>query len=92
MTAPANPVADAQSMTPAQRQRAYRLRRKRAITDAIGEEAQASRVTLLSLLAQSLAQLEDSRTQRMHGALRNSAKRVLHVLVTRYAIDLEDHP
>ena len=46
----------------------------------------------VSLLAQSLAQLEDRRAARMHGALRNSAKRVLHVLVTRYAIDLEDHP
>ena len=92
MTAPASPATDAHTMTPAQRQRAYRLRRKRAITDAIGEEARASRVTLLSLLAQSLAQLEDSRAERMHGALRNSARRVLHVLVTRYAIDLEDHP
>ena len=91
MTAPASPATDVHTMTPAQRQRAYRLRRKRAITDAIGEEAQASRVTLLSLLAQSLAQLEDSRAERMHGALRNSARRVLHVLVTRYAIDLEDH-
>ena len=48
MTATASPTTDAHAMTPAQRQRAYRLRRKRAITDAIGEEAQASRVTLLS--------------------------------------------
>ena len=92
MTAPASPATDVHTMTAAQRQRDYRLRRKRAITDAIGEEAQASRVTLLSLLAQSLAQLEDRRAERMHSALRNSARRVLHVLVTRYDIDLEDHP
>ena len=58
MTSPASAATDAHTMTPAQRQRAYRLRRKRAITDAIGEEAQASRVTLLTLLAQDLAKLE----------------------------------
>ena len=57
MTAPASPATDAHTMTPAQRQRAYRLRRKSEAINAIGHEAQASRVTLLSLLAQSLAQL-----------------------------------
>src|ERR1700756_2837019 len=40
--------------TAAQRQRAYRLRRKRAVIDAIGEETCASRVTLLSLLSDGL--------------------------------------
>jgi DNA replication protein DnaC len=41
--------------TAAQRQRAYRLRRKRAVIDAIGDEVTASRVTLLTLLGQELA-------------------------------------
>ena len=92
MTSPAIPAINAHTMTPAQRQRAYRLRRKRAITDAIGEEAQASRVTLLTLLAQDLAKLDDKRAARMHGPVRSSATRILRVIVTRYAIDLEDHP
>lgn len=93
MTAPANPASPAHgahAMTSAQRQRAYRLRRKRAVTDAIGEEAHASRVTLLALLGRDLAVLEDKGATSMHDALRNSAKRVLRVLVTRYDIDLED--
>lgn len=92
MTATASPTTDAHAMTPAQRQRAYRLRRKHAVTEAIGEEAQASRVTLLTLLAQALAKLDDKHAAHMHGPLRNSATRVLRVLVTRYAIALEDHP
>jgi hypothetical protein len=49
-------------------------------------------VTLLTLLAQDLAKLEDKHAAHMHRALRNSATRVLRVLVTRYAIDLEGHP
>ena len=90
MTAPASPADDVHTMTPAQRQRAYRLRHKRAVTEAIGEEAQASRVTLLALLGRDLAALEDKDAASMHHALRSSAMRVLRVIVTRYAIDLED--
>lgn len=77
-------------MTAAQRQRAYRLRRKRAATDAIGEEAGASRVTLLAMLGRDLAMLDDERSKRMHPAVHNSARRILRVLVTRYGIDLTD--
>jgi hypothetical protein len=77
-------------MTPAQRQRAYRLRRKRAVIDAIGEEHQASRVTLLALLGRDLAVLEDKAAASMHHALRTSAQRVLRIIVTRYSIDLEE--
>lgn len=83
---------EAPAMTSAQRQRAYRLRRKRATIEAIGEEARASRVTLMNLLAHDLARLEDKRATHMHGPLRSSATRILRVLVTRYALDLEDHP
>ena len=39
-------MAPPSALTGAQRQRAYRLRRKRAVIDAIGEEAMASRVTV----------------------------------------------
>lgn len=77
-------------MTAAQRQRAYRLRRKRAVIDAIGEEASASRVTLLAMLGRDLAMLDDERDMRMHSALHSSAQRILRVLVTRYGIDLAD--
>jgi len=90
---PANPANGANGepiLTPAQRQRAYRRRRKHAMTDAIGEEDRASRVTLLSLLAQDLAGLENANATSMHRALRSSAKRILRVIVTRYAIELED--
>jgi hypothetical protein len=79
-----------QPATAAQRQRAYRLRSKRAVTQAIGEEARASRVTLLALLASDLAFLEDKTRESTHSALRNSARRVLRTLVTRYGIDLSD--
>ena len=75
-------------MTAAQRQRAYRLRQKRAVTQAIGQETRASRVTLLELLSRDLAVLEDETAKSMHRAVRNSAKRVLRTLVTRYDIDL----
>lgn len=77
-----------QAMTAAQRQRAYRLRCKRAVTQAIGEETHASRVTLLELLSRDLAVLEDETAKSMHQAVRNSTKRVLRALVTRYSIDL----
>jgi len=77
--------------TAAQRQRAYRLRRKRAVIDAIGEEACASRVTLLALLGEGLAALDDSDTStRLIEIKRESIRRVLKAIVTRYAIDLTD--
>ncbi len=49
-----NPTTKPVARTAAQRQRAYRLRRKRAIIDAIGEEACASRVTLSAAASNSL--------------------------------------
>jgi hypothetical protein len=77
--------------TAAQRQRAYRLRRKRAAIDAIGEEACASRVTLLALLGEGLAALDDSDTStRLIESKRHCVRRVLQAIVTRYAIDLTD--
>jgi hypothetical protein len=75
--------------TAAQRQRAYRLRRKRAAIDAIGQEAAASRVTLLTLLGHDLAALESRTTPAtMSQALRSSARRILNTIVTRYGIEL----
>lgn len=79
----------AQPITAAQRQRAYRQRSKRAVTQAIGDEARASRVTLLALLGSDLALLGDEAASSMHSAARSSARRVIHALVTRYGIDLE---
>jgi hypothetical protein len=77
--------------TAAQRQRAYRLRRKRAVIDAIGEEACASRVTMLALLGEGLAALDDSDTStRLIESKRHCVRRVLQAIVTRYAIDLTD--
>jgi hypothetical protein len=87
---------DASTATPiprtaAQRQRAYRLRRKRAVIDAIGEEACASRVTLLALLGDGLAALEASGTPTtLIEVKRDRVKRVLRAIVTRYGIDLAD--
>jgi hypothetical protein len=78
------------AITAAQRQWAYRQRSKRAVTQAIGEEAHASRVTLLALLASDLALLSDKTATSRHSAARNSARRVINALVTRYAIELED--
>jgi hypothetical protein len=75
----------------AQRQRAYRLRRKRAAIEAIGEEASASRVALLSLLGHDLAALEARATPtNLIESRRGSVKRILNAIVTRYAIDLSD--
>jgi hypothetical protein len=73
----------------AQRQWAYRQRRKHATIDAIGNETAASRATLLALLANELATL-DARTSSatMTGPARNTARRVLKELITRYAIEL----
>lgn len=60
------------------------------MTQAIGEEAHASRVTLLALLGRNLALLSDETASRMHPAARNGARRIINTLVTRYAIGLED--
>jgi len=73
----------------AQRQWAYRQRRKRAVIDAIGNETAASRATLLALLAHELATLEGRTAPfNMIGPARNTARRVLNELITRYAIEL----
>ena len=78
-----------QAITPPQRQRAYRQRTKGALSQAIGDEANASRVTLLTLLGYDLALLDQDTATSMHSAARNSARRVINALVTRYGIDLE---
>jgi hypothetical protein len=84
-------MASPSALTGAQRQRAYRLRRKRAVIDAIGEEPLASRVTLLALLSDGLAALEANCTPTMLIEIkRESVKRVLKAIVTRYGIDLTD--
>ena len=86
-----NSTALPSALTGAQRQRAYRLRRKRAVIDAIGEEALASRVTLLALLSDGLAALEASGTPTMLADIkRESVRRVLKAIVTRYEIDFTD--
>jgi hypothetical protein len=85
---PAKPAKVEQAMTAAQRQQAYRQRSKRAVTQAIGEEARASRVTLLALLSNELALLEDDTAKSTHSAARSSARRVLTVFVTRYGINI----
>jgi hypothetical protein len=82
-------TARTQAITAAQRQQAYRQRSKRAVTQAIGDEAHASRVTLLALLGRDLALLGDETASSMHSAARNSARRVINALVTRYDINLE---
>jgi len=78
-----------QAITAAQRQQAYRQRSKRAVTQAIGAEAHASRVTLLALLGRDLALLGEETDSSRHSAARNSARRVINALVTRYDINLE---
>lgn len=90
-TVTCNNGANPKHRSAAQRQRDYRLRKQRAITDAIGEEASASRVALLSLLAKDLAAL-DTPTNRpeLLEPRRRSVTRILNVIVTRYAIDLAD--
>jgi len=72
----------------AQRQWQYRQRRKRAVIDAIGNEATASRVTLMALLACELAVLEARSTTPQTEPARNAARRVLSEIITRYAIEL----
>lgn len=84
-------TASSQRTSAAQRQWAYRQRRKIAVIDAIGNEPSASRVTLLALLAHELAALEDPTTPAgMTGPARNAAKRVLNEIITRYAIKLSE--
>jgi hypothetical protein len=89
-------ATDAASVTPikrnpAQRQRAYRLRRKRAAIEAIGEEASASRVALLTLLGHDLAALEARDTPaNLINSKRSSVRRIVNAIVTRYAINLND--
>jgi uncharacterized protein len=95
-TVAASPVTTTTTKQPprapaAQRQRAYRMRSKRAVTQAVGQEDSASRVTLLALLGSDLALLEDESRKSMHTALRNSARRVLRTHVTRYGIDPGGH-
>lgn len=72
----------------ARRQRAYRQRRRRAIIDAIGNETAASRATLVALLAHELAILEASAPPNAIEPARNTARRVLNEIITRYAIEL----
>ena len=82
--------AGAAPTSAALRQRAYRQRRRRAIIDAIGNEAAASRATLLALLAHELAALEvRAASAATIGPARNTARRVLTEIITRYAIELE---
>jgi len=67
------------------------MRRKRAAIEAIGEEASAPRVALLTLLAQDLAVLDDDRASvDRHKTRRCSVKRILNAIVTRYAIELNE--
>lgn len=88
---PDNASHTSTARTAAQRQRAYRLRRKRAVIDAIGDEVTASRVTLLTLLGQELAALDTGAVSTLSiEAKRQSVKRILTAIVTRYAIDLAD--
>lgn len=77
--------------TAAQRQRDYRLRRQRAVTEAIGAETSASRVALLALLAKDLAALEThSAPPELVGSRRRSVVRIINAIVTRYAIELNN--
>ena len=94
-TAPAHPTPGqpAPAKPPicaAKRQRAYRYRTKRAAIQAIGDEASASRVALLALLVNTMAALDDQTTKSMHSACRNTARRVIREIVTRYDIKLDD--
>jgi len=81
--------APAQPLTAAQRQRAYRLRRKQAAASVTGHEESASRVNLVATLNGCLAALDDCTTSpTMISAHRNAARRILQEFVTRYAITL----
>ena len=88
---PSQPAPATQAITAAQRQQAYRQRNKRAVTQAIGDEARASRrVTLLALLGHDLVLLGDETARSRHSAARSSARRVINTLVTRYDINRAD--
>jgi hypothetical protein len=89
---PGQPARATQAIPAAQRQQAYRQRSKRAVTQAIGEETRASRVTLLALLGRELALLDDETAKSLHSAVRNSVRRVMTALVTRYEINLAGDP
>ena len=91
-TPTARPHEQGPTQTAAQRQRAYRQRHQWATTNAIGNERTASRVTLLDVLRFALATLDDPRRSRLHDANKNTARRVLNELVTRYNITLNDEP
>ena len=90
LTTPGQPAAATQAASAAQRQRAYRQRSQRAVTQAIGDEDNASRVTLLALLGLDLAVLGDQTARSKHSAARSSARLVINALVTRYDIELDD--
>ena len=92
LTAPPHgtPGPAKQPIPAAMRQQAYRQRSKCAVTQAIGDETLASRVTLLSLLGSCLAALDDEAATPTHPGARNSARRVISELVTRYDINLDD--
>jgi hypothetical protein len=95
-TATRDVAPDSSTVTPiqrsaAQRQRAYRLRRKRAVIDAIGEEDAASRATLVTLLGYELAALDACTTPTtLSESKRKSVRRILNAIVTRYGVDLTD--
>ena len=90
MTSPTTAHDQRLAQSAAQRQRAYRQRHKRATIDAIGNEGAASRVTLLNALRCALASLDDPHRNRLHEANKNTARRVLNELVTRYTITLDN--
>ena len=83
------PAPAKQPIPAAKRQWAYRQRSKGAVTQAIGGEALASRVTLISLLGSCLSSLDDEAAARAHPGARNAARRVISELVTRYDINLD---
>jgi hypothetical protein len=62
---------------------------RRALIDAIGNEMAATRTTLLALLAHELATLEGpAASVNMIGPARNTARRIMTELITRYSIEL----
>ena len=87
MAAPtARPHDQDPTQAAAQRQRAYRQRHQWATTDASGNEHTASRGTLLDVLRFVLATRDDPRRSKLHDANKNTARRGLNELVTRYTI------
>ena len=80
------PPAGERPMTSAERQRAYRQRQRRAQIDSIGQEADASRVTLINRLAQILAVLDSDADKQRKDDSRYAAWQVMAEIVTRYEI------